>query len=121
MKAHETPKEPIACTLRAGAYRERLAWITELNRSALQSVRREGPRLTLAYAQGAADRVREMICREQECCAFLDFELDEGASELTLVITAPEMARDALDAVFDPFVKGSNSSAGGCACAARAQ
>ena len=121
MKAHEAPKEPIACTLGAGAYRERLAWITGLNRSALQSVRREGPRMILAYDRGAAVRVREMIRREQECCAFLDFELDEGASELMLVITAPEMARDALVAVFDPFVKGSNSSAGGCACAARAQ
>lgn len=42
MKAHESRVEPIACTLGAGAYRERLAWIAELNRSALQSVRREG-------------------------------------------------------------------------------
>ena len=117
MKAHEAPTEPIACTLGAGAYRERLAWISELNRSALQSVQRDGPRLILAYDRPAEERVREMVRREQECCAFLGFDLNEGENGLTLIITAPEAARDALDALFDPFVTGSNSSRGGCACA----
>ena len=121
MKPHEAPTEPIACTLGAGAYRERLAWITELNRSALQSVQREGARLTLVYDRRAGERVREMVCRERECCAFLGFELNEDGNGLMLVITAPEAARDALDALFDPFVTGSNASGCGCACAAGAQ
>lgn len=94
MKAREVPTEPIACTLGAGAYQERLAWIAELNRSALQSVQREGARLILAYDPRADERVREMVHREQECCAFLGFELNESEKRLTLIITAPEGARD---------------------------
>lgn len=121
MQAREVPIEPIACTLGAGAYQERLAWIAELNRSALQSVQREGVRLTLAYDRRVEERVREMVRREQECCAFLCFELNESEKRLTLVITAPEAARDALDGLFDPFLKGSNSNVGGCACATGAR
>jgi hypothetical protein len=114
MKTHETRAEPIACTLGPGAYRERLAWITALNRSAVRRVRREGARLVLAYDPVAGSSVREMVRRDQECCAFLDFKLIEDEKELTLVITAPETAREAL-AVFDPLLTGSNSNGGGSA------
>lgn len=116
MKAPETTTTPIACTLGVGAYQERLAWIAELNRSALRSSRREGARLVLTYDPGAAARVREMVRRERQCCAFLDFELREDENNTTLVVTAPEAAPDALDAVFDPFLTASHS-AGGCTCA----
>jgi hypothetical protein len=116
MDAHESPPAPIACTLGAGAYQERLAWIAELNRSALRGARREGARLILTYDPRVAARVHEMVRREQECCAFLRFEFNEGGNGLTLVVTAPEAARDVLDAIFDPFVTGSKSS-GGCGCA----
>lgn len=115
MNTHATCTEPIACTLGAGAYRERLAWIAELNRSALRNVQREGTQLILCYDLQAAGDVREMVRREQECCAFLDFTLNENDKELTLAITAPEAAREALDAVFDPFLTRSKTS-GGCAC-----
>jgi hypothetical protein len=116
MEAQESHAAPITCTLGAGTYQERLAWIAELNRSELQGSRREGARLILTYGPGAGRRVREMIRREQECCAFLGFKLTDGEKGLTLVITAPEAAWDALDAVFDPFLTGSNPG-GGCACA----
>jgi hypothetical protein len=119
MKAPETTTAPIACTLGAGAYQERLAWIAEFNRSALRSSRREGARLILTYDPSAAVRVREMVRRERQCCAFLGFELREDENNVTLVVTAPEAAQDALDAVFDPFLTGSNS-AGGCTCATAA-
>lgn len=120
MDAHESLPAPIACTLGAGAYQERLAWIAELNRSALRGARREDARLILSYDPRAATRVREMVRREQECCAFLQLELYEGENGLTLVVTAPEAARDVLDAIFDPFVTGSKSS-GGCGCAMAGQ
>jgi len=116
MKAPDTSTAPIACTLAAGAYQERVARIAELNRSALRSSRREGARLVLTYDPSAAVRVREMVHRERQCCAFLDFELREDENNATLVITAPEAVRDALDAMFDPFLTASNS-AGGCTCA----
>lgn len=113
MKAPDTSTAPIACTLAAGAYQERVAWIAKLNRSALRSNRREGTRLVLTYNPGAAARVREMVHRERQCCAFLDFELREDESSASLIITAPEAVQNALDAVFDPFLTASNS-AGGC-------
>jgi hypothetical protein len=47
-----------------------------------------------------------MIRREQECCAFLDFELSENEKGLTLAITAPESVRDTVDALFGPFLTG---------------
>lgn len=116
MKDPETSTAPIACTLGAGAYRERLAWIAELNRTALRSTRREGARLTLTFDRSAVGRVREMIHRERQCCAFLDFELCEEENNATLVVTAPEADQDALGAVFDPFLTVSNPT-GGCTCA----
>lgn len=117
MDAHKSSPTPIACTFGAGAYQERLAWIAELNRSALRGARRDGARLILSYDPRVTTSVREMARREQECCAFLRFELNEGRNGLMLVITAPEAARDVLDAIFDPFVTGSRSSGGSCACA----
>ena len=120
MTPNESPTEPIACTLGASAYRERLAWIAELNRSALQRVRREGARLILAYDPRVAARVREMMRRERECCVFLQFDLNEDEKELTLAITAPEAARDMLDALFDPFLALASAGAP-CACATAAR
>ncbi|HET9818949.1 MAG TPA: hypothetical protein VFP92_07300 [Rhodanobacteraceae bacterium] len=121
MKCHESDTEPIACTLDAGAYRERLAWIAELNRSALQGVRREGARLTLTYDPGAIVAVHDMVRREQKCCAFLRFELNEDENKLTLTIAAPESAAYAFDALFDPFLAGSSADDDRCACAVAAR
>jgi hypothetical protein len=94
---------PIACTLGVGEFRQRFAWIAALNRDALRAEHRDGLRLELTYAPAALDRVREMVARERDCCAFLTFELQQEADTVRLVIVAPEDARDALDAVFEPF------------------
>jgi hypothetical protein len=95
---------PIACTLQAGDYKERLAWVAELAREGLLDVSRTDLRLELKYAPSVADRVREMVRKEQQCCAFLDFELAETHHDVRLTITAPERARDMADALFDQFV-----------------
>jgi hypothetical protein len=94
---------PIACTLGPADFRQRLAWIADLNRDALRAQHRDGLRLELTYAPTALDRVREMIAREQDCCAFLTFDLQQEADAIRLVIEAPEDARDALDAMLEPF------------------
>lgn len=86
-----------------------------------KSVWREGARLILAYDPRAFVGVREMIRREQKCCAFLDFELKEDEKELTLAITVPEAARAALDTIFDPFLTGLDPNSGGFGCARAAQ
>jgi hypothetical protein len=95
---------PIACTLHGGDYQERLAWIAALARDELRGVNREDLRLVLRYAPEVAGRVREMVDKEQDCCAFLDFEVTETAEEVRLTITAPERARDVADALFEQFL-----------------
>jgi hypothetical protein len=97
-------RAPIACTLQPGDYRERLAWIAELARDGLLGVSRDDLRLELNYAPHVTDRVREMVGKEQSCCAFLDFELAESGAGVRLTITAPERARDVADALFEQFV-----------------
>lgn len=104
MAADRCEPEPIACTLQPGDFQQRLAWIGALNRDALRSRRRDGLRLELTYARGALGRVREMVAREQDCCAFLDFHLRADDDSVRLVIEAPEPALDMLDAVFEPFL-----------------
>ncbi len=103
---------PIACTLQPGDYRERLAWIAELARDGLLDVSRDDLRLELRYAPHVAGRVREMVGKEQGCCAFLDFELAETDAGVRLTITAPERARDLADALFEQFVPARVSATG---------
>jgi hypothetical protein len=98
MTTPNTP--PIACTLAPGDYLARLVWIAELARDALRSSERGDLVLELRYAIEAADRVREMVRREQACCAFLRFDLQETPEEIHLMIRAPESARGALDVLF---------------------
>lgn len=98
-------EKPIACSLGAGDYRERLAWIAELNARNLRRQRRSGLRLELAYGTAVAEDLRELIRREEACCGFLTFRLQQKHDSLLLVITAPETARSMLDSVFEPFLQ----------------
>jgi hypothetical protein len=98
----ETP--PIACTLAPATYKDRLAWIGDLNKDALRKYERRDLELELSYALEARERVHEMVRNEQTCCAFLGFELREEANEIHVTITAPERAREAADVLFQQFV-----------------
>jgi hypothetical protein len=102
MTGPNTP--PIACTLAPGDYRARLAWIAELSRDALLGSERRGFELELRYAIEAADRVREMVRKEQACCPFLTFDLRETPREIRLTIRAPENARGATALIFGQFL-----------------
>jgi len=95
----------IACTLSAGAFKERMSAIANLNRDALRSHDRGDLTLVLTYAPDAGARVRDMVRKEGECCAFLEFDLREESDAVRLRITAPEEARVAADALFDDFVR----------------
>lgn len=107
---------PLVCTLSAGEFRERLDWTTDLNRAGLLDARRDGRYLVLTYRADQADRVREMIRQESQCCGFLGYDLAEARETLILTITAPDSAADILDAIFDPFT-GRAEQAGACGCA----
>ena len=101
-----TNDAPIACTLDAGDYKSRLAWIAALNAEALRDERLDGPRLELTYAAGARERVLQMVRQEQACCGFLGFEVREDAEAIRVTIEAPEGVRDAIETVFAPFRSG---------------
>ena len=106
---------PIACVLTSDDYRTRLAWIAELTRDALQSHTRRDLELELVYAPNALERVREMVRKEQECCAFLTFDVDERPDGIRLTIKAPEQAREAADTLFAPFLPSAEAPDGrGC-------
>jgi hypothetical protein len=96
---------PIACTLAPGDYRTRLAWLAALARDALRGFRWRDLVLELRYAPEAVERVREMVRKERECCAFLAFDLEETEREIRLTIRAPEEARGALGMLFRQFLK----------------
>jgi len=98
-------EQTIACTLTAGELRERLAWIAMVNRNGLRGYDRADLTLQLRYAPQAVQHVRELIRKEQACCAFLTFELSEQPDEVRLMIKAPEAARAMADALFEPFLQ----------------
>ena len=94
---------PIACTLSGRSREERIASIGRLARDALRGQERDGLTLRLQYSREAAERVRAIVCQEQVCCAFLEFDLQQGSDDLLLTIRAPEAARDVANEVFGHF------------------
>lgn len=112
----QTQDSPIACTLAAGDFKARIAWIADLNAASLLSHRRDDLTLELTYQPQARDQVRQMVAQEQACCGFLAFDLREADDAIRLTIVAPEAAREAAETVFEPFQAKSNSANAGCAC-----
>jgi hypothetical protein len=101
---NDPDNRPIACTLQGSWYHERLTWIADLARDGLRTHTRQDLTLELRYALDVAVRVRDMVRKEQECCAFLAFELTETGEDVRLTITAPERARDVATELFDAFI-----------------
>jgi hypothetical protein len=106
---------PIACTLAPGEFKDRVASIAVLNKDALREYERRDLVLESSYALKARERVRDMIRNEQACCAFLSFDVREVKDEIRVTVTAPEMAREAADVLFDQFVANA-PTASSCAC-----
>ncbi len=107
-------KIPITCTLSAGDYKARMAWIADLNTRALTSHRTEGLTLHLRYRADAVGAVRELVRRETECRAILAFDLQQSGAFLELAVIAPPEAEIAAETLFNDFVSGVRS---GCASA----
>lgn len=114
MSDYATEEKPIACSLNGKASKERFAWIAKLNRDGLQSHKRYGLALELRYALHTLDRVRELVRLEQDCCAFLTFEIKVEPNDVLLTVTAPESAREAADLLFEEFIVSARSSTCGC-------
>lgn len=95
---------PIACTLGGAAYGERVAWIAQLNHDGLRGHRRHAASLELDYDARVRDRVYELVRREAECCAFLDFVIEELPNQVRVTITVSERAAGMSDELLAPFV-----------------
>jgi hypothetical protein len=102
---------PIACTLPPNDYRRRLAEVAALSRDALRRVERREFTLDLRYAPEAAARVRRLVQLERSCCAFLQFELHEGAEEVQLLVTVPPAAAGAVPELLTELTGGRQSDA----------
>jgi hypothetical protein len=93
----------IACTLLGEAQQDRRAWIAALVRDALRGSERDGLTLRLRFVPEAVQRIQDMVRKEQACCSFLTFEMEERPQELRLIIRARVAARAAADALFAQF------------------
>jgi len=97
-----SPPPGPACSLEAHAFQERVKWIAALNQQFLRSVDRQGRTLTVIYDFAALQQIEEMVTRERECCAFLEFDLQRGEA-VKLTITVPAHAAADSDQLLMPF------------------
>ena len=90
---------PIACTLTPSAMADRVEWLRTAGRH--EPARRRAPStaaLQLRFDPAAEDEVRAWVRAEQECCAFLSFELDrDDARAAPRGRPGPEGAEPVLD------------------------
>lgn len=96
---------PIACSLSAADYRERLAAISEVGASSLIDVD-ERPGVTVLRFRSSIetrDQLRTIVSQEAACCAFLDLSLDASDEEIVLTLAAPEEARPIVEDLIRSF------------------
>ena len=96
----------VACSLSPDALKDRLGWIGALNRELLRAYTLERAALRLVYRAEAAQKVREFVEKEGECCGFLHFAIHEAGDEIVLRIDAPDLAGMNAEPLFAPFMSG---------------
>lgn len=96
---------PIACSLSAADYRERLAEVAEVGRSSLIEVEERPNEIVLHFRHSPStqDRLRTIVSQEAACCAFLDLSLRATDTELVLTLRAPEAARPIVTDLIQSF------------------
>jgi hypothetical protein len=90
---------PIACTLSPDQTEERLTEFHSLFAAHLVRLERPAPtRLRLVLAEQAGEQaVRDLLARERQCCAFLDFTVRAAGGKLLADLEVPAEAGPALD------------------------
>jgi hypothetical protein len=96
---------PIACSLSAAEYRERLAAISRVGGSSLIDVEERTHQTVLhfRYSTKTRDELQSIVAQEAACCAFLDLSLGTSNEELVLRVAAPEEARPIVDDLVRSF------------------
>lgn len=93
------PEGPIACTLHPNEYAGRLEDFRQGVFAHLVGMERPEPaRLRLLLAGDAdPEAVRELLVREQGCCAFMSFTITASGGQLAADLEVPAEAAPALD------------------------
>jgi hypothetical protein len=93
------PDGPIACTLPVNEYATRLREFRQSLFSHLVGMERPGPTRLRMILSGDTDpeAVRELLVREQGCCAFLSFTITPDRGRLLADLEVPAEAAPALD------------------------
>ncbi|HEV8648051.1 MAG TPA: hypothetical protein VG276_01330 [Actinomycetes bacterium] len=93
------PDGPIACTLHPNEYARRLEDFRQGVFAHLVGMERPEPtRLRLRLAGDTnPEALRELLVREQGCCAFLSFTIAPGDGQLVADLQVPAEAGPALD------------------------
>ncbi|WP_235671118.1 hypothetical protein [Tomitella fengzijianii] len=80
---------PIACALTPGAGKEQLARWRSFDDEHLLEVERADARLVVHYAKtdDSAQRLRDLVAIENDCCSFVEWEIDDGPTGLRLIVT----------------------------------
>lgn len=106
------------CSLETRDFQERVAWIAALNQEFLRRSERHGSTLTLTYDTAARSQVEDMVSRERDCCAFLEFKITSAGEEVVLNVTVPTHATESADKLLAPFLGGPMSVAATECCGA---
>lgn len=96
---------PVFCTLSAEDLKSRLAEIGALAGRALLSHEQDGRTLRLRYSSDAAEELRRLVDRERQCCAFLEFSMQERPDAVYLSITAPIDAGEFAPLLYSHFIE----------------
>ncbi|MAB81642.1 hypothetical protein [Microbacterium sp. UBA3394] len=80
---------PIACTLTPSAGKEQIERWRAFDADYALDIEHTDTRLTIHYAkvEDSITRLRELVAAESTCCAFVDWGIEEGHSDLRLVVT----------------------------------
>ncbi len=104
-----TDAEPIACSLGASDFQQRLSEIAEVGAASLIGREEEGGRhiLRFRFDPTTRHRLAQIVAAEAECCSFLDLALTEHDGELILTLAAPAEAQPVVDELAVAFAEGS--------------
>jgi hypothetical protein len=104
-----TNSHPIACSLSADDFKQRLAEIGKLGGDSLTERAVEDGRHVLRFRADAAarERLNAIVAAEADCCSFLDLGLSRDGDELVLTIAAPDEAQPIADGLALAFAAAS--------------
>jgi hypothetical protein len=95
----EITNPPIACSLTAADYRQRVAEAGDVAREALRERRQidGGERLVFQETGDVRRRLDAFVAAESACCPFLTMSLRSDGGRLVLDITGPELAEPIIE------------------------